>query len=42
MSRIGRMPIADPAGVNVNLEGNTVKLKGRKDNWKGISPRYFN
>lgn len=30
MSRIGRMPITVPAGVNVTMEGNTVKVKGPK------------
>jgi large subunit ribosomal protein L6 len=30
MSRIGRMPIAIPAGVMVNIEGETVKVKGPK------------
>ncbi|ATW27128.1 50S ribosomal protein L6 [Candidatus Formimonas warabiya] len=30
MSRIGRMPIIVPAGVHVELDGNTVKVKGPK------------
>jgi large subunit ribosomal protein L6 len=30
MSRIGRMPIAVPAGVMVNIERETVKVKGPK------------
>ncbi|HHT62298.1 MAG: 50S ribosomal protein L6 [Bacillota bacterium] len=30
MSRIGKMPIAIPAGVNVSMDGNTVKVKGPK------------
>ena len=30
MSRIGRMPIAVPAGVEVNIDGNTVTVKGPK------------
>ena len=30
MSRIGRMPIAIPAGVKVELAGNTVKVSGPK------------
>lgn len=29
MSRIGRMPIAIPAGVEVKLEGNTVTVQGK-------------
>ena len=30
MSRIGRKPIAIPAGVDVNISGNTVTAKGPK------------
>lgn len=30
MSRIGRMPIAIPAGVEVKLDGSTVTVKGPK------------
>lgn len=30
MSRIGRKPIAVPAGVDVKIEGNTVTVKGPK------------
>lgn len=30
MSRIGRMPIAVPAGVTVNIEGKTVSVSGPK------------
>ncbi len=30
MSRIGRMPIAIPAGVDVKIEGNVVTVKGPK------------
>ncbi len=30
MSRIGKKPIAIPAGVEVTLEGNTVTVKGAK------------
>lgn len=30
MSRIGRMPIAIPAGVTVSVDGNTVAVKGPK------------
>ncbi len=30
MSRIGRLPIAVPAGVTVNIKDNTVSLKGPK------------
>ena len=32
MSRIGRKPIAIPAGVEVNIDGNTVSAKGPKGN----------
>ena len=31
MSRIGRMPIAIPAGVTVTLDGNTITVKGAKE-----------
>ncbi len=30
MSRIGKQPIAIPAGVEVKLEGNLLKFKKRK------------
>lgn len=30
MSRIGKMPVALPKGVNVNIDGATVKVKGPK------------
>ena len=30
MSRIGRMPIAVPAGVDVKIDGSTVTVKGPK------------
>ncbi|MGI6684252.1 MAG: 50S ribosomal protein L6 [Bacillota bacterium] len=30
MSRIGRMPIEVPAGVNISMDGNTVRVKGPK------------
>ncbi len=30
MSRIGKMPIVVPAGVDVKIEGNTVTVKGSK------------
>ena len=30
MSRIGRMPIAIPAGVEVKIDGNVVTVKGAK------------
>lgn len=30
MSRIGKMPIAVPAGVEVTIDGNTVTVKGAK------------
>ncbi len=31
MSRIGKKPIAIPAGVEIKLDGNTVTVKGPKD-----------
>ena len=30
MSRIGRKPIAVPAGVDVTIDGSTVTVKGAK------------
>ena len=30
MSRIGKLPIAVPAGVTVTIDGNTVTVKGGK------------
>ena len=30
MSRIGRLPIAIPAGVDVTIDGRTVTVKGPK------------
>ncbi|MCR6543969.1 50S ribosomal protein L6 [Dehalobacterium formicoaceticum] len=30
MSRIGKMPIVIPAGVNVTMDGNSVRVKGPK------------
>ncbi len=30
MSRVGRQPVAIPAGVQVTVDGNTVKVKGPK------------
>ena len=30
MSRIGKQPIPLPAGVEVNIDGNTVRVKGAK------------
>lgn len=30
MSRVGRMPVAVPGGVQINIEGSQVKVKGPK------------
>ena len=30
MSRIGKLPIAVPSGVDVNIDGRTVTVKGPK------------
>ncbi len=30
MSRIGRLPVVVPSGVNVDVQGNTVRVKGPK------------
>ncbi len=35
MSRIGRMPIAVPAGVDVSVNGSTVNVKGPKGSLTG-------
>ena len=35
MSRIGRMPIAVPAGVDVTIDGSTVTVKGPKGTLTG-------
>ena len=36
MSRIGRLPIAIPAGVEINLDGQTVAVKGPKGSLQHI------
>ena len=30
MSRIGRLPVAIPSGVDITIDGQTVKVKGPK------------
>ena len=35
MSRIGKLPIVVPAGVDVNVDGNTVTVKGPKGTLTG-------
>ncbi len=30
MSRIGKMPVAIPSGVEVNLQGQSISVKGPK------------
>jgi large subunit ribosomal protein L6 len=30
MSRIGKNPVLIPSGVTVNIDGNTIKVKGPK------------
>jgi large subunit ribosomal protein L6 len=30
MSRVGKKPVALPKGVQVDIQGNTVKVKGPK------------
>lgn len=37
MSRIGKMPVTIPAGVEVKVDGQTVTVKGPK----GDSPGYL-
>ena len=38
MSRIGRMPVVVPSGVDVTLEGQTVKVKGPKGELTHVLP----
>lgn len=38
MSRIGRLPVAVPAGVQVNVNGNEVSIKGPKGELKRQFP----
>ena len=38
MSRIGRLPVAVPAGVQVNVNGNEVSVKGPKGELKRLFP----
>ena len=39
MSRIGRLPVAVPAGVQVNINGNEVSVKGPKGELKRLFPQ---
>ncbi|MBP2655347.1 MAG: Ribosomal protein subgroup [Firmicutes bacterium] len=39
MSRIGRMPIAVPAGVTVDIDGNVVSVKGPKGELSRTIPK---
>ncbi|WP_460451687.1 50S ribosomal protein L6 [Alsobacter sp. SYSU BS001988] len=38
MSRIGKKPVAVPAGVTANLDGNLVKVKGAKGELSFLAP----
>ncbi len=38
MSRIGRMPVAIPKGVQVDVQGNTVRVKGPKGQMERAFP----
>ncbi|NCO50761.1 MAG: 50S ribosomal protein L6 [Deltaproteobacteria bacterium] len=38
MSRIGKLPVAIPAGVKVSLEGNEIKVQGTKGSLTQILP----
>ena len=38
MSRIGRLPISVPAGVDVAIDGNTVTVKGSKGELSHVVP----
>lgn len=39
MSRIGKKPIPVPAGVEVEIEGNTVRVRGPKGELSRVLPR---
>ncbi len=39
MSRIGKMPVTIPAGVKVNVEGDTLLVAGKKGSLKRSIPR---
>jgi len=39
VSRIGRLPVAVPAGVQVNVNGNEVSVKGPKGELKRLFPK---
>ena len=38
MSRIGRMPVAIPSGVEVNISGQSVSIKGPKGTLSHVLP----
>jgi large subunit ribosomal protein L6 len=38
MSRIGKNPVAIPAGVNVDLAGQTIKAKGKRGELSLVIP----
>ena len=38
MSRIGKRPIPEPAGVEVQIEGNRVRVKGPKGQLEKPAP----
>ena len=38
MSRVGKNPVAVPAGVNVELAGQTIKVKGKKGELSLVLP----
>ena len=39
MSRIGRLPITVPAGVEVTLDGRAITVKGPRAPWPASSTR---
>ncbi|MBN1438716.1 MAG: 50S ribosomal protein L6 [Anaerolineales bacterium] len=41
MSRIGRMPVKIPAGVQIQIEGTTVKVKGPKGEMARTFPAFL-
>ncbi|NCY11221.1 MAG: 50S ribosomal protein L6, partial [Actinobacteria bacterium] len=38
MSRIGKMPVAIPSGVEVNISGQSVSIKGPKGTLSHVLP----
>ena len=41
MSRVGRKPVAVPAGIKVTVDGNTVNIEGKGKTVQHVIPRGF-